>query len=305
MRKYSVSPAEVRFAKWSCYGFPDCIYGVSVQISKAASWVCRGTLNTKASSLPPPGWAHVSDSIPHSKEWKMALALPEAVGISWGNVAFACPAVMLHARYSLWATARAALVAGWVFDMSQPPFTRSEIIRDCFDCNMGSILNPMLSESYMDCVLPLRRPSPGFPLGIQFSVLHCEGFTEPETWPLLPPCGWLFGHRTWGWQGILPAWFLHPASPWQEAETTHPSCDPLPLVHGEVFASPYTAWASKLASRRWVCPAAGQEKAGFGRCLSDRPLGYLRSSYHFMPPRSHHCVACLHVLSLAQDFPRP
>lgn len=74
---------------------------------------------------------------------------------------------MLHARYLLLATAREALGAGWVFDVSQPPFTSSEMIRDSFDCSRGSRLKPMLSRGCMACMyLSLRKLSPTFHLSI-------------------------------------------------------------------------------------------------------------------------------------------
>lgn len=176
VRKYSGSPAEVRFTKYVDYGFPNCIYGVSLQMIKAARGLCRGMLNTSANCLPLPGWAHMSLMLSLTKEWKTALTLLEVVGIFWGNVAFARSAIMLHGGFLLRATARAVLGAGWIFGVSHPPFTSSEIIRACLTAT---------GETY-------STPSPGdFPLALhsQFSVLHSEGFTEPEIWPLLPPCG--------------------------------------------------------------------------------------------------------------------
>lgn len=105
-------------------------------------------------------------------------------------MAFAGPAVTLHARYLLLATARAALGAGWVFDVSQPPFTRSEMIRDGFDCSRKHI-KPHAFTGLYGVYVPLPQETfPGLsPQHSQFSVLHCEGFSESETWPLLPPCG--------------------------------------------------------------------------------------------------------------------
>lgn len=96
-------------------------------------------------------------------------------------------------------------------------------------------------------------------------------------------------HRTWDvafaaspWLAGHPAGLdLHPASPRLEAQSTHPSWDPLPLVHGDISARPCIAWASKLTRPWWVFPAAGQ-------ALEDAWLTgfWLRSSYSFTPSRS-------------------
>ena len=104
MRKYSDSPAEVRFAKYLDYGFPNCIYGVSLQMSKAAREVCRGTLNTFASSLPLPGWAHVSLILPliqRNGKWPLCCWRQwESSGETWHLLAqLLCS--MLGTRYVL------------------------------------------------------------------------------------------------------------------------------------------------------------------------------------------------------------
>lgn len=62
---------------------------------------------------------------------------------------------------------------------------------------------------------------------------------------------------------------------------------PVRLVHGDIFTGLLTVWASQLTllqliSLCCVCSTAGQEKTGFGSCLSDQPLGLLWSSHIFM-----------------------
>lgn len=113
-------------------------------------------------------------------------------------------AIMLHGRCLLWATARAALRAGWIFDVCHPPFARSS----------GTFFTAIWETYSMPCfhraiwtVFPPQETFPRLsPRHSQFSVLQCEGCTEPETWPLLPPCGRQFDYRTWGWQGAPTAW---------------------------------------------------------------------------------------------------
>lgn len=59
---------------------------------------------------------------------------------------------------------------------------------------------------------------------------------------------------------------------------------PVRLVHGDIFTGLLTVWASQLTllqltSPCGVCSTAGQEKTGFGSCLSDQPLGLLVLSH--------------------------
>lgn len=145
----------------------------------------RGLLNISAIGLALPERAFMSDTTRHSKGWKMAFQLLEEVGIFWGNVSFACSAIMPHARYFyelLLPEQHSGLDGYLVYLIHHSWFLRSSgagwtaiwETRSCF---------------HMDYSPPQETFPWLSPRHAQFSVLHCESATEGETWPLLPPCG--------------------------------------------------------------------------------------------------------------------
>lgn len=246
VRKYSGPPAEVRFAKHLDCGFPNCLYGVSLQMSKGAIGACRGTLviSTRMGS-------HVSDITPHSEEWKTALMLLVEVE-SFGEMQHFLAQLfrsMLGIRYELlpeqhWRLdgylmhpihhSRIPIPSGTalttIWETYEPPCFHKDTWTDFQSCTVNAFQN-------------LRRGLCCLPVADNFIAGHANCLV------------------------------LHVASPGLEPQRSHRPWDPLPLVHGEVFTRPCTGRASKPASRCWVCPAAGQEKPGSGRRLSDEPLG--------------------------------
>lgn len=104
--------------------------------------------------------------------------------------------------------------------------------------------------------LPHRRLFPGFPLGMHnFQFCTVKALQKVRHGLCCHPVGdnLITAHGP-GRVSCLPG----PVSSWLEAQSTHLSWDPLPLVHGEIFARPGTAWASKLTRPGWVFPAAIQ-----------------------------------------------
>lgn len=217
---------------------------------------------------------HVSDTPPHSK----ALQLLEVLGIFWQNVSFACSAIMLHARYFivLLPEQHSGLDAYLLYLIHQSQFLRSS------ETGLTVIWETCSTPCFCMDYSPRQETFPWLPpRHAQFAVPHWEC----ETWPLLPPCGWQFDHSTWGWQGILPAWTSLTTAGGPE----HPSVlGPSSAGHGEIFARPCIAWASKLIRPWWVFPAARQ-------ALED---AWLTGSWDVSDPpiALHHLEAALHSL---------
>lgn len=223
----------------------------------------------------------------------MALQLLEVVGIFWRKMSFAFSAIMLHARYLLlWATARAALRAGWIFAVSHPPFTVSEMIRNWFDCNTGNLFNSILWHGH-------SPPTGDFPLAFPSActIFSSALWKRHRTWDVAFAASlWatIWSQHT-GLAGCPSACLAGPVSPQLETLSTPLSWDPLPLVHREIFARPCASWASKLTRPWWIFSAAGQ-------ALKDV---WLTVSWDVSEPPTvlRHLEAALHSLLISQFSP--
>lgn len=130
--------------------------------------------------------SHVSDITPHSKEWKTALTLLEEVessGEMWHFLAQLFCSV-LRTLYELLPEQH------WRLDgYLMHPIHYTHIPRPS-----GTVLTTIWEAYEPPCfhrdtwtVSPTRGT---FPQHSRFSAFRCGHFvTEPETWPLLPPCG--------------------------------------------------------------------------------------------------------------------
>lgn len=239
----------------------------------------RGLLNISASCLALPKWAFMSLILP-------LIQLLEVVGISWGNVSFACSAIMLHARcfYELLPEQHSGLDGYLLYLIHHSQFLRSSGT----GLEYGKPVQPHAFTRLHGLLSPMRDFPLAFPsVGTIFSS---------SLWRLYRAWDTAFAASLWvtiwsqhmglaGYPACLDL-DLHPASPQLEAQSTHRSWDPLPLVHMDIFTRPCTAWASKLTRPWWVFPAAEQalEEAWLTGSwdVSDPPtaLGHLEAALH-------------------------
>lgn len=147
-------------------------------------------LNTSASCLSLPGWACMSLILlliqRNGKRPLRCWRWWESSGEMWHLLAQLLRS-MLGTCYELLPEQHSGLDAYLVY-----PIHHSQVLR-----SSGAVLTAIWETYSTPCfhraigtVSPPQETFPWLsPQHSQFSVLHCEGFREPEMWPLLPPRG--------------------------------------------------------------------------------------------------------------------
>lgn len=252
----------------------------------------RGLLNISASCLALPDWAFLSVILPliqRGEKWRFSCwRWWESSGEMCHLLSQLLCSMLSTYFYELLPEQHSGLDGYLLYLIHHSQFLRSS------GTGLTAIWETCSTPYFGMDTPPHRRLSPAFSLGMhnfQFCTVKAPQNVRRGLCCLPVGDNLITAHGAGRVSSCLPG----PVFPQLEAQSPPLSCDPLPLVHREIFARPCAAWASKPTRPWWIFSTAGQ-------ALKDI---WLTVSWDVSDPPTalRHLEAALHSLLTSQFSP--